>query len=84
MEQDERLRLIGEQTLLSEERHQQQAQRSAQERALLTLYNQITACHNRPNWLEQGVALMQTLAATQERLVELDIRINELRTLTGR
>lgn len=84
MDRDELLKLIGEQTLLSEERHQLNAQRAHQQADLLRRYNEITASHGTPRWLEGTQQLLVDLHATQVRMVELEVRINELRRLTGR
>ena len=84
MDEQERLMLIGEQTLLSEERQRVQADRHAQLAKLLTLYNEINACHGQPRWLDKGEELLRTIHATQTRLVTLDTRINEIKRLTGR
>ena len=84
MDRDELLKLVGEQTLLSEERLKLNAQRAHQQADLLRRYNEITACHGTPRWLEGAQQLLLDLHGTQVRLVELDVRINELRRLTGR
>lgn len=84
MDDKELLMLIGEQTLLSEEHRKTWAERQAQLAKLLNLYNDINACHGKPMWLERGVALLQALHATQTQLLEQEIRINEIKRLTGR
>lgn len=84
MDEKERLMLIGEQTLLSEDRAKVQADQYAKLANLLTLYNEINGCRGQPRWLDRGLALLHTVHASQTRLVELDTRINELRKLTGR
>jgi hypothetical protein len=84
MDDKERLMLIGEQTLLEEERHRVQADQHAKLATLLTLYNEINGCRGQPRWLERGLELLHAIHATQTRLVELDTRINEVKKLTGR
>lgn len=84
MDAQERMLLVGEQTLLSEERATANASRHSQQAQLLTLINEINACHGQPRWLEKGIKLLTDLHATQTRLMELDTRINEIRVLTGR
>lgn len=84
MDDKERLMLIGEQTLLSEERQRVQADRHALQARVLSLCNEINGCHGQPRWLDKGVELLQTTHATQARLLELDTRINEIKKLTGR
>lgn len=84
MDDKERLMLIGEQTLLSEEHQRVQADRHALQAKLLNLCNEVNACHGQPRWLDKGVELLGTLHAAQTRLLELDTRINEIKRLTGR
>lgn len=84
MDDKDLLMLIGEQTLLQEERHKVQADQHARLAKLLTLYNEINGCRGKPLWLERGLDMMQTIHASQTRLVELDTRIHELKQLTGR
>lgn len=84
MEDNTHLMLIGEQTLLSEERAKAWADRHAQLAKLLHLHNEMNSCYGKPTWLERGIEQLQALHATQTRLLELDIRINEIKRLTGR
>lgn len=84
MDDKERLMLIGEQTLLQEERHRVQADQHANLAKLLHLYNEINGCRGTPHWLERGTALLNTIHTLQTHLVELDTRINEVKKLTGR
>lgn len=84
MDEQERLMLIGEQTLLEEERHKVQADQHAKLARLLTLYNEINGCRGKPNWLERGIELLHAVHTTQTRLVELDTRITEVKRITGR
>lgn len=84
MDEKERMMLIGEQTLLSEERQRVQAEQYANLAKLLTLYNEINGCRGKPLWLDRGLDMLNTLHASQTRLMELDTRIHEIRQLTGR
>lgn len=84
MDDKERLMLIGEQTLLQEERHRVQADQHANLAKLLNLYNEINGCRGQPRWLERGLELLHTIHSSQARLVELDTRIHEVKALTGR
>lgn len=84
MDEKERLMLIGEQTLLSEERSKVSADRHALVAKILGLYNDINMCHGKPNWLDKGIELLNNTHAAQVKLLELDTRINEIRKLTGR
>jgi hypothetical protein len=84
MDEKELLMLIGEQTLLSEERQLLLANKNALVAKVLGLYNDINMCHGKPAWLDKGIELLQTTHAAQTKLIELDVRINEIKKLTGR
>lgn len=84
MDEKELLMLIGEQTLLEEERRKVQADQHGKLAALLSLYNEINMCRGKPVWLERGLELMHAIHATQTRLVDINTRVNELKQLTGR
>lgn len=84
MNEQERLMLIGEQTLLEEERRQVQATRHALQSRLLNVYNDITSTHGVPTWMEAAQKTLGELHKAQTRLVELDVRIAAIKKLTGR
>lgn len=84
MDPQERLLLIGEQTVLSEERALVNANRHALQAKVLSIYNEITGTFGPPRWLEKAQQVLTDLHAAQARLVELDVRITEIKRLTGR
>ena len=84
MDHEELVMLVGEQTLLSEERAKAQADRHSLQSKLLQTYNDITSTFGQPRWLGKAQQQLTELHATQLRLMELDTRINEIKRLTGR
>lgn len=84
MDKQQLIMLVGEQTLLTEERAVVAASRHSLQAKLLNVYNDITATHAAPRWLAQAQTILTDLHAVQTRQAELDTRIREIAVLTGR
>ena len=83
MDREELLRLAGEQVLLRREHETLTATQHRDKEALLGLYNAMNTRGADAEWLAGGIALLNRLHETRNKLATMAQRISELGKLTG-
>lgn len=82
MDNDELLKLAGEQALLQKERSEKAAALQREKAGLLTFVNELNL-GLASGWLEREHARLDRLQELGDRLREIDLRVEQLKKITG-
>lgn len=84
MDNEDLMRIRGEQVTLERERREKVNQFSTERSALQSLVNKLHSMKNAPvDWLIDETARLKRMSALQTEILELDERISELKQVSG-